>query len=1111
VHAHNTKLYECTAKSLDTIKPHMCICVHARRRIPHQREVLKPSLFFCFQEGLSEKLGLVERAGVQLFEALSQGEHTVSVEEAADFLSVNSRGNPLRAATGMRRTHGGSIAEMELVETEVRQEIEKLRAARGFLHADSHSAAVKELQIIEQIQVLEAGLEHKDAAGIMKLQGQIATLKRYLNKAETAAKEAKAKADDHELNLAGLARWHEHLLLELEEERAIAAYRDMSLAQLEGALKAKEAERDVLRETAWLKGKDNPQIWADSFSTAQGAPVDEQQQGVGNETKAEGEQSSSDADKKHDDEAQNDAGANQEGGGDAVNDTPPNASLLHDISVRRCEVSAMHTLLLPHAIHAFRRVEARHGTAAGRVENLEARVLELKGAHEDNQIAQEQLREALERARSVEAEAAMLREKVERLEMEKRTLVDERDRARDSLSIASSKEKHAEDRLSEATEKLAHAEGQMSVLNTENMSLRTEAFSAVLAAKEAREIVAELEALRQKEERKWLDVQEEQTKKQSKVLTIRINDFQANRLGKPPSGPRVFVSSSISDFQKEREEIRASALPMLQAVCAQRGMVLSVVDLRFGLSDGDSTVGRLMPLILREIDECNYFTCFLGQQTGAFPLNYTKDAPGTGKKAQNRSSYSEFCTEMEANYILEQRLQWGGRAFFYLRDARSVDDVTATIDVPVTDAMTEAMLGLKQRISACGLKVVLDYMLAQDGVRAWRDDLQLAIEKDFPLDKEETAHVPVGVDGWRPRAFLECLEDKGHEAAFESRMAAYVRTNACDYTIAAIRDHVDKQGGSPLLITGPPGCGKATALAMFLAQYRQEVLAHDERALIQGITTRGVRSSPVSVLRTMMRMIKTHFKIDSPGIPDSESEVLSHGTLFSWLELGGLEGTIVMCIDLEGFADESNVHTRVRADGKKGGEEGSTTGGEWLGGDGADMRWLTAAQPAGANLIVTSSHPEALRTAREVYFWPVVEMLAMSSDDSQNLVQYFLGSRGLSLEGKRKEQIRSLRQQEMGNSLFLRVLLSEWVMLDTVGWKHDSHIDKIMVIRSRSIDMSVTSLFKLLLDRYVCDLHNDCLFFFLYKNFKFKFLNRYALLRAFVAAFSHKYPHITIF
>ena len=52
---------------------------------------------------LKKKKGLVERAGPSLFDAIAKGREMIETEEASDFLSVNSRGNPLRAATAQRK------------------------------------------------------------------------------------------------------------------------------------------------------------------------------------------------------------------------------------------------------------------------------------------------------------------------------------------------------------------------------------------------------------------------------------------------------------------------------------------------------------------------------------------------------------------------------------------------------------------------------------------------------------------------------------------------------------------------------------------------------------------------------------------------------------------------------------------------------------------------------------------------------------------------------------------------------------------------------------------------------------------------------------------------
>lgn len=60
-----------------------------------------------------------------------------------------------------------------------------------------------------------------------------------------------------------------------------------------------------------------------------------------------------------------------------------------------------------------------------------------------------------------------------------------------------------------------------------------------------------------------------------------------------------------------------------------------------------------------------------------------------------------------------------------------------------------------------------------------------------------------------------------------------------------------------------------------------------------------------------------------------------------------------------------------------------------------------------------------------------------------------------------------MKQGEMGSPEFLTMLLGEWAMLETVGWKHDMQIDRILVIQSKDVSKSIMLLFKQLLDRCV--------------------------------------------
>ncbi len=113
---------------------------------------------------------------------------------------------------------------------------------------------------------------------------------------------------------------------------------------------------------------------------------------------------------------------------------------------------------------------------------------------------------------------------------------------------------------------------------------------------------------------------------------------------------------------------------------------------------------------------------------------------------------------------------------------------------------------------------------------------------------------------------------------------------------------------------------------------------------------------------------------------------MGHGTLYGWLERGAARGPVLLALDIDALADAPPSG----GGGGGGGEEGGLEGEEEEEGEeegGADMRWLSAAQPAGANLVVASSHPAALRTARGVYMWPVIEMGPLGPAEAEALVR----------------------------------------------------------------------------------------------------------------------------
>ncbi|CAM9910550.1 unnamed protein product [Lampetra fluviatilis] len=92
---------------------------------------------------------------------------------------------------------------------------------------------------------------------------------------------------------------------------------------------------------------------------------------------------------------------------------------------------------------------------------------------------------------------------------------------------------------------------------------------------------------------------------------------------------RVFLSSTFSDMQTERDTLLDKAYPELQAFCQERGLTFEVVDMRWGVRDTVAVDHMTTELCLREIESCQKtsvgptFVALLGNRYGYRPLPRT--------------------------------------------------------------------------------------------------------------------------------------------------------------------------------------------------------------------------------------------------------------------------------------------------------------------------------------------------------------------------------------------------------------------------------------------------------------------------------------------------------
>eukprot|EP00164_Ancoracysta_twista_P012994 GFYU01020579.1.p1 GENE.GFYU01020579.1~~GFYU01020579.1.p1 ORF type:complete len:222 (-),score=29.19 GFYU01020579.1:2-667(-) len=80
---------------------------------------------------------------------------------------------------------------------------------------------------------------------------------------------------------------------------------------------------------------------------------------------------------------------------------------------------------------------------------------------------------------------------------------------------------------------------------------------------------------------------------------------------------RVFISSTFIDFFDERENLLKHTFPRLKPICEERGLSLSWVDMRWGVTSEMGDSGLTILTCLSEIDHSRpYFIGMLGERYG---------------------------------------------------------------------------------------------------------------------------------------------------------------------------------------------------------------------------------------------------------------------------------------------------------------------------------------------------------------------------------------------------------------------------------------------------------------------------------------------------------------
>jgi hypothetical protein len=90
---------------------------------------------------------------------------------------------------------------------------------------------------------------------------------------------------------------------------------------------------------------------------------------------------------------------------------------------------------------------------------------------------------------------------------------------------------------------------------------------------------------------------------------------------------RLFISSTFSDFKKERDVLHKSVFPKIENFCNENGFSFQPIDLRWGVSSEAQHDQKTLEVCLEEVRACKHFPypnflIMAGDRYGYIPLPY---------------------------------------------------------------------------------------------------------------------------------------------------------------------------------------------------------------------------------------------------------------------------------------------------------------------------------------------------------------------------------------------------------------------------------------------------------------------------------------------------------
>jgi tetratricopeptide (TPR) repeat protein len=451
---------------------------------------------------------------------------------------------------------------------------------------------------------------------------------------------------------------------------------------------------------------------------------------------------------------------------------------------------------------------------------------------------------------------------------------------------------------------------------------------------------------------------------------------------------RIFISSTFRDMYAERDHLVKVVFPELRERCAKLRLHLVDLDLRWGVTEEEAEQGKVLEIVLDEIDRSRpFFIGIIGERYGSLLDKVPEDVELTYPWLRDYHSHS--LTALEIIHGVLRNPEMARRSFFYLRDPEFISHISENKRadfVAENPAAARKLAALKDKIRSSGRPVMESYPCRWDNVRGCIADLDafgqrvlydlwMAICAEYP---EEALEVD-------PLA----IERQMHEAFAEERLHLHIgRTEQA----ARLTKYVQGTDRRPIVITGESGCGKSAFLANW---YRQYAAQHpDDFVLVCFIGASPGSANHLRLLRNMSQELKRKFALKEE-IPQDDRK-LSEALAMLLVEASRDKSRIVIVIDaLDQLLPLEPAH---------------------------GLGWLLNYLPEKVRLVVSSLEGDCLDVLRRHGAEEIV-LPPLDVDEQRRIVKTLLGEWRRKLDDRQLTAL--LAHPGVDKPLYLRVALEE--------------------------------------------------------------------------------------